>query len=63
VIIVLDAEQADTNLVAGVLGCPRCTAALRPWSWSPSRRVLQRDGIVLAIAGCRPRHSPSKQLD
>jgi hypothetical protein len=30
VIIVLDAEQADTNLVAGMLSCPRCTAALRP---------------------------------
>jgi hypothetical protein len=59
VIIVLDAEQADTGLVPGV---PRCTAALRPWSWSPSRPVLQQDGIVLAIAGCRPRHSPSKQL-
>jgi hypothetical protein len=54
VIIVLDAEQADTDLVAGVLSCPRCTAPLRPWSWSPARRVRQHDGSTRLV---RPRRA------
>lgn len=53
-IIVLDAEQADIDLVAGALTCPRCAASLRPWSWAPIRRVRQRDGSTQLV---RPRRA------
>jgi hypothetical protein len=54
VIIVLDTEQADIDLVAGVLTCPHCTAVLRPWSYAPARRIRQRDGSSRVV---RPRRA------
>ena len=39
VIMVLDAGQAEVDLAAGVLGCPRCGGRLRPWSWAAARPV------------------------
>ncbi len=42
-IIVLDVEQAEADLTAGRLACPRCAVPLRPWSWARMRRVRGRD--------------------
>jgi hypothetical protein len=52
--MVLDVEQAEVDLAAGVLACPRCTGRLRPWSWAPVRRVRQLDGSVVVV---RPRRT------
>jgi hypothetical protein len=52
VIVVLDEDQAETDLAAGVIGCPRCTGSLRPWSWAPARRIRQLDGSTRLV---RPR--------
>jgi hypothetical protein len=54
VIMVLDIEQAEADLAAGVLACPRCAGRLRPWSWAPTRRIRQLDGAVVAL---RPRRT------
>ena len=62
-IMVLDLEQAEVDVAAGVLVCPGCAGRLRPWSWAPMRRVRQLDGSVVAVrprrtrcAGCRRTH-------
>jgi transposase-like protein len=52
--MVLDVEQAEADLAAGVLTCPRCAGRLRPWSWAPVRRVRQLDRSVVAA---RPRRT------
>jgi hypothetical protein len=54
VIIVFDVEQAEADLTAGRLACPRCTAPLRPWSWATVRRIRQRDGTSRSV---RPRRA------
>jgi hypothetical protein len=54
VIVVLDEDQAETDLAAGVIGCPRCTGSLRPWSWAPARRIRQLDGSTRLL---RPRRA------
>jgi len=54
VIIVFDVEQAEADLTAGRLACPRCTAPLRPWSWAQTRRVRGRDGTSRSV---RPRRA------
>jgi hypothetical protein len=63
VIMVLDVGQAEADLAAGVLTCPRCAGRLRPWSWAPVRRIRQLDGTVVALrprctrcAACRSTH-------
>lgn len=53
-IIVLDAVQAEADLTAGRLACPRCAAPLRPWSRTRTRRVRSRDGTSRSI---RPRRA------
>lgn len=53
-IIVLDVEQADTDLRAGALACPRCWAVLRPWSSASPRRIRQLDGSDRLV---RPRRA------
>jgi hypothetical protein len=52
--MVLDVEQAEADLAAGVLSCPQCAGRLRPWSWAPVRRVRELDGSVVAV---RPRRT------
>jgi transposase-like protein len=71
VIIVL---EADADLVAGALTCPRCAASLRPWSWAPVRCVRQRvrprrarcTGCqatqVLLPAACLPRRADAIEV-
>jgi hypothetical protein len=54
VIIVFDVEQAEADLTAGWLACPRCAAPLRPWSWAQVRRVRGRDGTSRSV---RPRRA------
>jgi hypothetical protein len=54
VIIVFDVEQAEADLTAGRLACPRCAAPLRPWSWAAVRRVRGRDGTSRSV---RPRRA------
>jgi hypothetical protein len=63
VIVVLDVEQAEADLAAGALACPRCAGRLRPWSWAPVRRVRPLAGPVVAVrprrtrcAACRSTH-------
>ena len=51
-IIVLDVEQADTDLRAGALTCQCCSAVLRPWSTASPRRIRQLDGSYRLV---RPR--------
>jgi Homeodomain-like domain len=53
-IIVLDTEQAEADLTAGRLACPRCGAVLRPWSWARVRWVRGRDGTSRSV---RPRRA------
>jgi hypothetical protein len=40
-IIVVDAGQAEQDLAAGRLRCPRCHGAPRAWSHAARRRVLE----------------------
>jgi len=54
VIVVLDEDRAETDLAAGVIGCPRCPGSLRPWSWAPARRIRQLDGSTRLV---RPRRA------
>ena len=61
--MVLDLEQAEVDVAAGVLVCPGCAGRLRPWSWAPTRRVRRLDGSVVAVrprrtrcAACRRTH-------
>ncbi|HET6482043.1 MAG TPA: DUF6431 domain-containing protein [Actinoplanes sp.] len=51
-IVVLDADLAEADLVAGRIGCPRCGGPLRPWSWARPRRVRRLDGSAGVV---RPR--------
>lgn len=53
-ITVLDAEQAQADLLAGVLRCPGCSATLRPWSWASARPIRQLDGSYRWV---RPRRA------
>ncbi len=53
-IIVLDAGQAEVDLAAGVLGCPRCGGRLRPWSRAAARPVRRLDGSSWRV---RPRRA------
>ena len=53
-IMVLDAGQAETDLAAGTLACPRCGGRLRPWSWAGQRPVRQLDGTTVRL---RPRRA------
>ncbi len=53
-IIVLDPEQAEADLAAGRLTCPRCAAPLRPWAWARSRRVRGRGDSIRRV---RPRRA------
>ncbi len=53
-IMVLDAGQAEVDLAAGVLACPRCGGALRPWSWAAARPVRRLDGSIWRV---RPRRA------
>jgi hypothetical protein len=54
VIVVLDEDRAETDLAAGVIGCPRCPGSLRPWSWASARRIRQLDGSSRLV---RPRRA------
>src|SRR6266542_3415927 len=54
VIMVMDADQAETDLAAGTLTCPRCGGRLRPWSWATARLVRQLDGTTPRL---RPRRA------
>src|SRR6266540_28315 len=54
VIMVVDADQAETDLAAGRLACPRCGGRLRPWSWATARLVRQLDGTTTRL---RPRRA------
>lgn len=54
-IMVVDAGQAETDLAAGTLRCPRCSSGrLRPWSWAAQRPVRQLDGSTVRL---RPRRA------
>src|SRR5215813_12474732 len=54
-IMVVDAGQAETDLAAGTLRCPRCAGGvLRPWAWARTRLVRQRDGSTARV---RPRRA------
>src|SRR6266508_4390127 len=44
--MVMDADQAETDLAAGTLTCPRCGGRLRPWSWATARLVSQLAGTT-----------------
>ncbi|MFI9387545.1 hypothetical protein [Kutzneria sp. NPDC052558] len=49
VIMALDVDQAEVDLAAGGLACPRCAGRLRPWSWARARRIRLLDGAVVAL--------------
>ena len=53
-IIVFDPAQAETDLAAGRLTCPRCAGRLRPWSWARIRRIRRLDGTSVPV---RPRRA------
>ena len=54
-IMVVDAGQAETDLAAGTLRCPRCAGGrLRPWSWAAERLVRRLDGTTARV---RPRRA------
>ena len=54
-IMVVDADQAERDLAAGTLRCPRCAGGvLRPWSWARPRPVRRLDG---SVARLRPRRA------
>lgn len=53
-IVVLDADRAETDLAAGRIACPRCGGPLRPWSWARTRPVRRLDGSATAV---RPRRA------
>ena len=54
-IMVVDAGQAETDLAAGTLRCPRCACGvLRPWAWARTRLVRQLDGTTARV---RPRRA------
>ncbi len=53
-IMVLDVDQAEVDLAAGLLACPHCAGQLRPWSWARVRRIRLLDGAVVAL---RPRRA------
>ena len=53
-IVVLDEDQAEADLAAGMIGCPRCTGSLRPWSWASARRIRELDGSTRLV---RPRRA------
>ena len=53
-IMVLDVDAAEADLAGGTLACPRCGGRLRPWSWAPTRRIRQLDGVVVSL---RPRRA------
>ena len=53
-IVVLDEDQAEADLAAGMIGCPRCAGSLRPWSWAPVRRIRELDGSIRSV---RPRRA------
>src|SRR5262249_38559327 len=53
--MVVDAGQAETDLAAGTLRCPRCAGGrLRPWSWAAERLVRRLDGTTARV---RPRRA------
>jgi len=54
VIVVLDADRAELDLVAGRIACPRCGGRLRPWAWARARSVRCVDGSVRVA---RPRRA------
>ena len=53
-IIVVDVDQAERDLAAGRLTCPRCRGALRAWSHAAARRVRRLDAPDLVV---RPRRA------
>jgi transposase-like protein len=55
VIMVLDVDQAEVDLAAGVLACRRCAGRLRPWSWARARWIRLLDGAVVALSPRRAR--------
>jgi hypothetical protein len=54
-IIVAEPDQADADLAAGLLACPRCGGRLRPWAHAATRRVRQLDGSTHAVRPHRAR--------
>jgi Domain of unknown function (DUF6431) len=54
VIMVVEPDQVEDDLAAGVLACPRCGGVLRPWSHAVTRRVRQLDGSTRTV---RPRRA------
>jgi hypothetical protein len=54
-IIVVDADQAERDLAAGRLTCPRCHGVLRAWSHAARRRVRRLDAPDLVVQPRRAR--------
>jgi hypothetical protein len=44
VIIVVEVDRIDADLAAGLVACPGCATALRPWSYARVRTIRQLDG-------------------
>lgn len=61
-IVVLRSAQADEQLAAGDVACPKCGGVLAPWGYGRRRSVRGRDGKVelrprrARCRGCRTTH-------
>lgn len=53
-IIAVDSDQAEEDLIAGRLACPRCRAPLRAWAYAARRRVRRLNAPDLVV---RPRRA------
>lgn len=47
-------EQVESELAAGVLGCPGCGSRLVPWGWARARNVRLAGGVERRV---RPRRA------
>jgi hypothetical protein len=57
VIIVVDVDQAERDLAAGRLACPRCSGTLRAWAHAARRRIRRLHAPDLMVQPRRARCS------